>query len=93
MEIYYAKDANGRIKEFQIGKTRVTLKQSSNNVKVVGTIIEFDHRFNRRCYTVKWDNDYQPTNHHGTELLIHSGQKVALDDPNASFKAHRRKNK
>ncbi len=88
MEIHYATDADGNIKEFEVGKTRVTLKRCG---KYIGTIIGFDLR-RGRSYRIKWDNNtFEDTSHHGTELLICSGQKVAPNNPNASFKTHRRK--
>ena len=92
MEVYYAKDADGNIQKFIIGKTRVTLEPLFNPYKDMGTVIGFDHR-RGRCYRVKWDSGYEDTNHHGTELFVHSAQEVASDNPNESFKTHRREDK
>ena len=97
MEMCFVKDANGQIKKFIIGKTRVTLGQLFkgqlfNFGHGVGTIIDFDRR-RGRCYKVEWDDYFEDTNHPASELLIHSGQKIASNNPNASFKAHRRKDK
>lgn len=88
MEIRYATGADGNIKEFIIGKTRVMLKHCG---KYIGTIISFDLR-RSRCYRIKWDNNaFEDTSHHSTELLICSGKEIAPNNPNTSFKAHRRK--